>query len=1233
MKLKTKKLFVMILLFMFLLTTVPLNAFAKYINDLNSNARFGIIADSLAKYGHELHYAEYDGQQYIVFCTQFGVNSPNGNDYVFNQDFTLEKKGTKTEYEKIAEMVYFGYTMKYGTGLPTNDEAGRAACATQQYVWEYIKDHINATYGAPARSSWNSGYMSDAIYGEWLRRTQEASDNYYNRHVSFNETTGEIDIGDEVYYTDTNGVLANFDTFTKEINRIVFYHEKGSNQLKITVPIDCDVTTVSFDSAALGLHELMPNGQPYDASTMSDYSYFNFRNERTQDLFFSNYARPIDFKVSFKIQSATLTITKQDKETGNQRQGDATFLNAEYEVYALEDIFNRSNTKKYYSAGDLVATRKMDVNGRTEDVTKLPLGKYVVKEKVSSEGYLLDTNEYVVDLTKPDQTTNIATGTAASLEQVKKMQVHIFKSGIKENSGKTPGLEGAEFTIKLNRQVEEAYAKGYSYLEVWGGIDEKGNSVQVDENRVREAQTIAPSFEVITTDAEGNAYTQEKLPYGKYITKETKTPKDYESASDFYFSITQDESEVEVAKKVKDIVVNNEQMEAYIKLVKRDLDTNKIVSLNSATFEIKAAEDIFDRATGKKLYSKDENITQKIGTAYYNKFTTNANGVIGTEGEYKSNTDENGAVMTPLKLPVGNYYIEEIKIPEGFLRLEKPVEFHVAGIRDYDQDKDEDFINEVNVRNEQPMGAIALDKTVELREDADKSLVDISDLSGIKFKLSAKEDIIDWADGSIIYRAGQEVDTYNLSKDGQLQIQELPMGKYQLQEIETLEGLILDDTVYEIEFKKKDDTTKVYNFSLNIENKTSLVEISKTSITTGEELEGAKLTVTDKDGNIIDEWTSTKEPHKIEGLKVGETYILNEEITPEGYVKSTSIEFTVENTAENQKVEMIDKVVKFTKKDVGGDEVEGAKITVTDEEGNVVDEWTSTKESHNIENLEEGKEYTLHEETCPDKYVKATDVKFTVSEDKIIQDVEMIDKQLVVKKTDLVTGEEVEGAELTITDEEGNVIDKWTSTKEEHIVSGLEEGKTYTLTEETCPYGYEQAESIEFTVSEDKETQVVEMKDMPKLRNVRVEKIDEATKEHIKSNKFEFSIYQDEGCNNLIATVSANTDEGTALFNDLRYTFDGAYYIKETKAPTGYQLSDKVVKIEINDEGVFADGELLEGNDNIYSFVYYNTLLPAVQTGNEMNYALLIGVIALSLIGITTGIIIIKRKKKIEDSN
>ena len=147
---------------------------------------------------------------------------------------------------------------------------------------------------------------------------------------------------------------------------------------------------------------------------------------------------------------------------------------------------------------------------------------------------------------------------------------------------------------------------------------------------------------------------------------------------------------------------------------------------------------------------------------------------------------------------------------------------------------------------------------------------------------------------------------------------------------------------------------------------------------------------------------------------------------------------------------------------------------------------------------------------------------------------------------------------------------------------------------------------------------------MPILRSVQVEKIDKDTGEHIKSNKFTFGIYEDEECTKLIKEAGANEYEGTALFEGLRF---GTYYIKEIKAPLGYKLSDQVVKIEINHEGVFADGVSLEENNGVYSFEYYNSLLPIIQTGNEMNYALLLVIGAIAITGIIGGIILQKKKK------
>ena len=1246
-----------------------------------------------------------------------------------------------------------------------------------------------------------------------------------------------------------------------------------------------EVATITTASGT-GIAQIdnLPLGKYYVKEVQAPTGYLLNENTYTANLVYKNDTTPV---ITIEIKgivdeepTGTISIIKKDSKTGSIAQGDATLKNAVYKVYAGEDIYNVAKSKKFYSKGDLVATRNTDEKGVCQDITDLPLGKYIVKEETAPIGYLIDTKEYEVNLKYKDQYTKIITGNANSTDKVKEMRVHIFKSGIDVNSGKTPGLAGAIFTIKLNSAVQRAYDKGYTYAEVWGGIDEYGNAVTVDSKRVAEAQVIAPTYEAIETDENGDAYTQNVLPYGTFIVKEKTTPKDYESAADFTFSITQDESEIkDIAKKVKDIVVNNEQLETYIKIIKKDKNSEKTVSLNNATFQIKATKDIYDRATGKILYKKGEVITQKVGSTTYNSFTTNADNMVVPANSYSNKEgDSIGSVITPLKLEVGSYQITEIKIPEGFLQLENPVTFKVEGIRNYDTDQDGDFILEVEVLNEQPTGTLIIDKSIALREDADTSLVDISDLSGIQFKLVAKENIIDYADGSIIYKAGQEIKTYNLNKNGDLKVEKLPMGKYQLQEIKTLDGLVLNNTIYDIEFNKQDDVTKVYTVTEDIANDTTFVEFSKTDITGEKELEGAKLTVLDKDGNVIDSWTSTDKTHKIEGLVAGKSYILREEIAPKGFVRATNIEFKVENTKEIQKVTMIDKVVDMTKNNIAGDEVEGAKMQVFDKEGNIVDEWTSGKEAHIISNLVEGEKYTLHEETAPDGYVvatdiefevtldketqhevmtdkivemtkkniagdevegasmkvfdkegnlvdewisgkeahkinnlkegntyilheetapegyvlatdveftvttdketqheemidkivnmskvdiageeiegakiqvfdkdgnivdewesgkephiinnlkenetytlheeitpngyvkatdveftvttdketqheemidkvvemskvdvageeiegakiqvfdkdenivdewssgkeahkinnlvegetyilheeitpngyvKATDVEFTVTTDKETQHEVMVDKIVDVTKTDLTNGEELEGAELVVTDEDGNIIDKWTSTKEPHHITGLEEGKKYTLTETTAPYGYEIAESIEFEVSSDKENQLLEMKDMPILKSVRVEKLDKDTKEHIKSNKFVFGIYEDEECTKLIKEAGANEFEGTALFDELRY---GTYYIKEIKAPLGYKLSDQVVKVEINDKSVLADGVSLEEKDGIYSFEYYNSLLPKIQTGNETNYFLLGSLAVISLIGIVGGIMLLRKK-------
>lgn len=148
------------------------------------------------------------------------------------------------------------------------------------------------------------------------------------------------------------------------------------------------------------------------------------------------------------------------------------------------------------------------------------------------------------------------------------------------------------------------------------------------------------------------------------------------------------------------------------------------------------------------------------------------------------------------------------------------------------------------------------------------------------------------------------------------------------------------------------------------------------------------------------------------------------------------------------------------------------------------------------------------------------------------------------------------------------------------------------------------------------------MKDMPILTNVQLVKIDKDTKELIKAD-FSFGIYEDAECTKLIKEVKSDKEAGTVLFEDLRYS---TAYIKELVAPKGYQLSDKILKLEINNEGVFIDGNELTEENNIYSFEFENTLIDTPKTGDNSKFILWASILGMSLLTIT--VVAVRKYKK-----
>lgn len=568
-------------------------------------------------------------------------------------------------------------------------------------------------------------------------------------------------------------------------------------------------------------------------------------------------------------------------------------------------------------------------------------------------------------------------------------------------------------------------------------------------------------------------------------------------------------------------------------------------------------------------------------------------------GKITTDKDGNGSLEN---LVLGTYTVKETKAPEAY-----DLDWNTYTVElTYKDQNTAIILGNVDSKENVKTGKIEIKKT-----DTEGN-----PLKSGEFGIYANADMYI---GDTLYKKGQLVVSIKTDDSGVARSGDLPYGSYYVKEISapTQEAgnshnfVLSDDTQY-VKFNGKNKTDTV----TFVDKK---VTASKTTITGTDEIKGAVMTVTDNGGKVIDTWTSDGNPHSIKGLHEGCEYTLTETTAPKGYVKADSIKFTVSTDKKDQTLVMKDKQFTASKKDVSGKNyVEGAKLEVRDDQNRVVDSWTSTKEDHYVSGLEEGKTYTLIEETAPEGYVRAEEITFTVTNEKVDQEVNMFDAQVKVTKTDALTGDAVKGAEFTVFDKDGNIVDKWTTDGTAHAVSGLDAGSEYILKETKTPEGYMTAPDRTLVASGEQNMDV-EIKEQPVLTDIEVQKVDAQTKKVIRSKDFEFTMYSDADCKNAITTVSADKTAGTATFKDLRY---GTYYIKETKAPTGYLLSKEVKKVVVDDK--------LENVGKTYSFIYQDTPMPTtgVKTGDGTDIQKFTALTGISGIVLLICVILIIRKKK-----
>ena len=841
--------------------------------------------------------------------------------------------------------------------------------------------------------------LKDLYLGTYTVTETKAPDNYVCK--------GESKTVELVYAGQTVEVQTGSATFLNECQKTAVRVEKQDEETKNPLSggiyglyaaedIKVDGKTVVPKGTLIEKATTGADGKAsYKAELPINYSYsireiqapeLYLRNSEDTYTFTFKFTNDKEEKVNFshtftnKRVNATIDLVKEDSETGNSAQGDAVFEGAIYGLYAREDINHPDGRSGVlYKKDEQVATLTTDKEGKAS-VSNLYLGKYYLKEITPPVGYLLDEEEHDVNCDyEGDQVETVKRNTV-SKEDVIKQPFQLIKAA---DNDKTDAdlLKGAGFSAYLISSLTVKDDGSYDFT----------NATPI----------------VLTEDGKTEMFTDERgyacsipIPYGRYIVRETTTPHNFMPVDDFIVTVTENSTTPQVWR-----VLLDDEFKAKLKIVKQDDETKQPVLLANTEF---------------KVYDLD-------AKKYVEQVTTYPNTVV-----HKSYfTDENGYLILPESLKCGNYRIEEVSAPDGYTQNTQYVEIKVDKNTAYQMDSvSGDAIITVTYENHPVKGKLVIHKSGETLKSFKKDFVyEEASLEGAEFEIYAAEDIFtpdhqvdEQGNRHVIYAKDTLVKTVTTNKNGEAVIKDLPLGKYRVKETKAPAGFVLNPDSQEVSFIYKDQNTPEIEEKLEFSNERQKVELSveKQDAETGKALKGAtfglynKEAISSGDKVIVKADTLLQEITSNEKGKAAFTldlplgrYYLKELQAPAGYVSSDEIlEFDATYQGQDVKTIKLKSVkknqpttVEVTKADITtGTELDGASMSVLDKDGNVIDSWTSVKDSpHVIKRLQVGKTYILREELAPYGYLRATDVEFTISDTAEVQKVKMEDEVPVAR--------------------------------------------------------------------------------------------------------------------------------------------------------------------------------------------------------------------------------------------
>lgn len=709
---------------------------------------------------------------------------------------------------KAAKWIFAGYYLEHGNSIDWQD---MAYC--QKKVW--------SIFGSD--TSWD---FSDGGYKAWCDKAQDRMDNL-NKKPSFNNTNvGTIVAGNSLTVTDTNKVLSDYPAFTKNGSGWSITHSKNSNSL--TIKVDKSCTASSFKLA---------NGEYYKDGTGDDDElllYYPYGSEAYQKLIYSAYYDPVSMAFSGSITplgDMKLAKTSEDgivaginfTVTGANGFSKTVTTNANGEIdisdlvpgtYTITEenidryVPNQSQTitvssNKTSSVSFYNILKKFRVTVTKQDYEK---GHAQGDAKLSGAVYgLFKGNDLVAQYTT-DQNGSFTTdyyvcGKDWTIKEIAPSEGYLLNDTVYK-----VGADPKDYTVEYNNApdmtVMEQVIKGK--ISIIKHTDDGETQIETPEKGA-EFQIYLKSSgsfvnadkderDTIVCDEDGFASTK-LLPYGVYTVHQTKGWDGREKITDFDVFINTD-------GKTYKFLINNKNFESYLKVVKLDKETGKRIPYEGAAFEIYDSNN--HRITMQYTYPQ----VTSIHTFYTNK---------------------EGYLITPEKLPYGDYTLKEVQAPYGYVLDDTPIPFSIT--QENSSTDTGVTVVKIKARDVAQKGVINITKTGEIFSSVEENKgvytpkYSVGNLKGAVFEIYAAEDITT-LDGTVRYDQGSLVDTITTDDDGVAKSKELYLGKYTVIEKTAPNGYVHNAAKYDAELTYAGQNVSVTSTDLSVYNERQKVSAS-----------------------------------------------------------------------------------------------------------------------------------------------------------------------------------------------------------------------------------------------------------------------------------------------------------------------------------------------------------------------------------------------------------------------